>query len=95
MKIYLSGPMSLVEDFNYPAFHAAAVQLRAEGYEVINPAELLDDPGLNWGDFMRRDLRLLLACDEVRVLPGWERSKGASLEVYVAQELGVPVKKYL
>ena len=39
MKVYLAGPMRGIADFNYPAFHAAAAKLRAEGHTVFNPAE--------------------------------------------------------
>ena len=91
--IYLAGPMSGIENFNYPAFHAAAEKLRADGYRVISPAG--DEQGTEpivWGDWMRLGLRLLLLADEVRVLPGWEQSKGASLEVHVARELGMVMK---
>lgn len=39
MKLYLAGPMRGYEDFNFPAFHARASELRAMGHEVFSPAE--------------------------------------------------------
>ena len=39
MNVYLAGPMRGIENFNFPAFHAAAAKLRAEGHVVFNPAE--------------------------------------------------------
>lgn len=37
--IYLSGPMTGLPAYNYPAFNAAAVRLRAAGYLVYHPAD--------------------------------------------------------
>lgn len=75
MKIYTAGPMSGIPQFNFPAFFAAAKQLREQGFEVISPAELDDqeDKGAamaspdgklsshqkTWGDFLARDVKLL------------------------------------
>lgn len=37
--VYVCGPMRGIPEFNFPAFHAAAKNLREQGYFVFNPAE--------------------------------------------------------
>ncbi|SIS84094.1 DUF4406 domain-containing protein [Alicyclobacillus vulcanalis] len=89
-RVYLSGPMTGLPQGNRPAFLEAARALRAHGIQVLNPAEFgsADD---DWYAAMRRDLRMLMDADAVVTLPGWERSRGARLEVYVASQLNMPV----
>ena len=89
--IYISGPMTGLPAFNFPAFNAAAAQLRAAGWHVINPAEHDEAPGQAWADYLRKDIRLLMDCTGVALLDGWERSKGARLERHIALELGMEV----
>lgn len=91
LTIYVSGPMSGILHHNFPAFHAATKLLRDEGHTVINPAELNPEPGKPWGECMRVDIREMMICDTVVVLPGWKESKGASLEVYIGKALGMNI----
>lgn len=39
-RIYISGPMTGIPQFNFPVFDAAAAHLRDLGLEVVSPAEL-------------------------------------------------------
>ena len=80
MKLYIAGPMTGIEELNFPAFHAMAEKLRAAGYEVENPAEINPDPTADWADCMRADLVALDTCDGIVMLPGWENSPGAQIE---------------
>lgn len=91
MKIYIAGPMTGLPDFNYPAFHAAAAKLRAAGYTVVSPAELTDHApdDADYATFFRAGIRALLECDAAFFLPGWEESRGAVAEYYVARALGM------
>jgi hypothetical protein len=84
--------MSGIEDFNHPAFHAKAAELRAAGEDVINPAEFDAEigPDQPWDTYLRRDLVLLAEkCDKIVLLEGWQNSKGANLERYVGEKLGM------
>jgi hypothetical protein len=89
MKLYIAGPMSGLPQHNFPAFFAAAEKLRAMGHEVINPAEVDQGETPTWAACMRNDIPLLVSCEAVVRLPGWQDSKGARLEVAIAAELGM------
>lgn len=88
--IYLSGPMTGIAKFNYPAFNKKAKELRTT-YQVINPAEMLKNPNDPWHVHLRRDIAALVKCDAIYMLPGWKESKGARLEHHIASELGMKV----
>lgn len=92
MTTYIAGPMTGLPEFNYPAFHAAAEELRAKGVEVENPAENdSGSSGKSWDFYIRLALTQLLKCDTILLLPGWETSRGAVLERHVAEALGMEV----
>lgn len=88
LRVYVSGPMTGLPEFNFPAFHAAAEALRELGHEVVNPADAGVGGGLSYEDYLRRDLHDLLGCNAICMLPGWEASKGARVEEHMARALG-------
>jgi hypothetical protein len=89
-NIYLSGPMTGHPNMNYPLFQRVAKELREAGFEVISPAENRGNEG-EWVDYMKNSIRLLLHCNAIYMLRGWEDSKGATLEHEIAKDLGYQV----
>lgn len=81
--------MSNYPQFNYPAFHENAKFLRAKGWDIISPAELDAEIGIDANTVMteeryleviKHDYAALLECDSIIFMPGWEKSRGAKLE---------------
>jgi len=90
-RIYVAGPMTGLPEYNFPAFNAAADRLRAEGWQVENPAEHGHVEGADWADYLRWDISRITTCGAIYLLPGWPSSKGANLEVHIAGVLGLQV----
>lgn len=90
MKIYLSGPMSGIEDYNFPLFISETKRLRDLGYIIENPVEN-EVNGEDWQACMRADICQLMRCDAIAMLPGWFTSKGVNVEYALAVTLGFKV----
>lgn len=97
--IYISGPMTGLPGWNYPAFHRAAAALREAGHQVMSPAENFRN-GISWTDgepYPMRDafsVSTAFICREathIALLPGWRRSKGVEIELGLARYLGLDV----
>ena len=101
MRVYIAGPISGMPDHNFPAFRAAAEDLRRKGYDVISPIEIngeAEGKAGDWQQCMKADIAALTQCQMVALLPGWQRSRGALLEQYVAWNLGIacfPLQDFL
>jgi len=89
MKIYISGPMRGIHDYNRAAFNAVAARIEANGHYVLNPA--MHPDGWTQREYMLIDLAMVAASDAVFMLPNWEPSKGAKAEKAFADAIGVPV----
>lgn len=95
--------MTGLPDHNFPAFNRAAAALRSRGLEVFNPAENAtngqeDEARNGRAHYMRLDIFAIIGrdwneppVDAVVLLPGWERSRGARLEVEIAMQLDIPL----
>ena len=91
-SVYIAGPMTGVEDYNYPLFNFVAETLREWGFDVVNPTELKhnEDPeaDVSRAEYMTLDLPYVIACDVLALLPDWEQSRGTNVELLVALACG-------
>lgn len=87
---------------NKEGFDKAAKELADLNIKFINPLDLdkldplpetTNNRDNNYLNLLRRDIIYLMSCDGVVVLPGWEVSRGASLEVLLAIKLDMPIFK--
>lgn len=92
-RVYISGPITGMRDKNRKAFAKAAEVLRKtlNVDTVINPHDIVLEGSPTWEDYMKADLREMLTCDTVVMLDGWGESRRATLEEYVARQLGMRV----
>jgi hypothetical protein len=90
--------------FNHDAFEAATNLLRTYGFDIVSPAEMDVEEGLNpddpmsWnGDLhscMMRDVEAIQDVEAIILLPGWKESRGACFETSVAWYLGKKIYQY-
>lgn len=93
-KVYISGPMRGVENYNRPKFNEWERKLLEDGeYVPVNPMKIGDgiarpedierNPELLQKVF-NADIRELTHCDAIFLLDGWEKSEGAQKELQYA-----------
>jgi len=93
-RVYISGPMTGIQELNRPAFMKAKRFYEMyppemnEEFEVVIPHDL--NVGVtDWKLCMENDIRELMTCDEVFMLEGWRHSPGARIESMIAKRLGL------
>lgn len=93
MRVYVAGPMAGFPEHNFPLFREVTERLRKKGFHVVSPVEI----GESWVGsaigyppqaYLIEDIKELLTCDAIAVLPGWHDSCGATCEVVIARTLG-------
>jgi hypothetical protein len=99
--------MTGLPGFNYERFREVARELEAQGVVPVNPGELADasqvvhhnpfsDDIEWWQKCLERDINIIASpeVEAVIVLPGWQKSNGALLELTVASGLLKPIFTY-
>lgn len=91
-RVYISGPIKGYElSERKEAFRRVQRQLMRKGLTTVNPFENGVPDYYPDDVHLREDLKLLLGCDGIRMLEGWEKSVGARLELLVACHVGIKV----
>lgn len=97
--VYLAGPMRGITNLNQPTFDALAQRWRDAGWRVFNPSDR--ERAMGFSDayedpkYLRHVILLdvidVLNSDAVALLPGWAGSRGATVEVALAQFAKLPL----
>lgn len=98
-RVYLAGPMRGHDDLNFPAFDEAQRMVYDAGADfVFNPARAWGHTDRQPSWYMIHDLHRLTESDGgaplfdvVVMLPFWNTSAGASLELRVARACGIHI----
>lgn len=90
-KIYISGKITGIEDEAEKLFAEAEIILREMGCDPINPFTLNHEHDKSWKSYMAEDIKALVDCDTIFMLPNWKQSPGARIERKLAKYLGIKI----
>lgn len=90
-RVYVAGKVTgLPKEQVKTKFNLITSKLNGLGYQVVNPVAITNDVP-SWDDALRNDIKKMLECDELHMLPDWQESRGAQLERDIAIRLGMNV----
>lgn len=96
--VYVSGKISGLAPELYKANFDLGVKDAREHFmplakkvTVINPLEITQIDVTDWALCMRQDIIVLMQCNAIFMLKGWQDSRGAIIERRIASDLGFNV----
>jgi hypothetical protein len=88
-KVYISGKITgLPFSEALAKFRRAEIYILEQGDEQFNPMLTFYD---NWNEAMVYCIENLLNCDEILMLHDWKDSKGARIEHFIAETIGMKI----
>lgn len=91
-KVYISGAISgHPMDEVVAKFERKDSELRARGWEPVNPINNGLGKTATWHEHMRADIKMMLDCDAIYMLECWHDSRGANIEYELAHDLGMEI----
>lgn len=99
-KIFISGPISGIKDFNFPNFNFWNENLESIGYEVVSPAKMAVEFGVpeqiqSNADLLYKlenmEIEELCKCNSIFLLNGWTNSNGSKRELAKAIEKNLKI----
>ncbi len=89
MKVYISGQITGLDiDDARAKFENAENIVRGMGLRPVNPLTGSDQTK-KWKEHMVRDIEMLFGCDAIFMIRNWKKSKGARIERFIAEEMGM------
>ena len=79
-RLYISLPISGVENQAREKTDKLKIALSKQGYEVVSPFDIYAGKNPKYEDHICYDLRAMIDCDIVYFCQGWEQSCGCGIE---------------
>ncbi|MBK6819870.1 MAG: DUF4406 domain-containing protein [Bacteroidetes bacterium] len=91
-RIYIAGKVTGLKlaELTFK-FGGAEKKLMDEGWEVINPLNIVLDKEISWQGAMKLCLKELINCEAIYMLHDWQESKGAIIEYNLAKVLNIQI----
>ena len=91
-KIYISGKITGLDlDVAKRSFDNAKKEVEQMGFTPVSPFDLKHDKNESWHEYMRTDIKALVECDYLYLMNNFITSKGAKLELEIANRIGLEI----